>query len=279
MSEIVLERRDGPVLVLTLNDPERANPLSAALADRLYRALADAAEDHALRAIVLTGAGRHFSAGADLAALERLAVGGTEADNREDSERLERLYAELLDHPKLTVAAVHGAAIGGGCGLATACDLVIAERSSRFGYTEITIGFIPALVSTFLTRRVAGHVVRRLLLDPGLVDGARAVELGLADELVDDGTAVEAAVERARSIAHRSSAAALAATKKLLNISVGMAWRDALMAASRANVQQRRHPDCRHGVRTFLATKSTPDWLADHGKPEEQGGGEDEGEG
>lgn len=262
MSEIVLERRDGPVLVLTLNDPERANPLSAALADRLYRALADAAADSSVRAVVLTGAGRHFSAGADLAALERLAEGGTEADNREDSERLERLYAELLDHPKLTVAAVHGAAIGGGCGLATACDLVIAERSARFGYTEITIGFIPALVSTFLTRRVAGNVARRLLLDPGLVDGARAVELGLADELVDDGTAIEAAVGRARSIAHRSSAAALAATKKLLNLAVGMGWRDALMAASRANVQQRRHPDCRHGVRTFLATKSTPDWLS-----------------
>jgi methylglutaconyl-CoA hydratase len=276
MSDLLLERRDGPVLVLTLNDQERANPLSAALADRLYRALADAAEDRALRAIVLTGAGRHFSAGADLAALERLAEGGTEADNREDSERLERLYAELLDHPKLTVAAVHGAAIGGGCGLATACDLVIAERSARFGYTEITIGFIPALVSTFLTRRVSGSVARRLLLDPGLVDGARAVELGLADELVDDGTAIEAAVGRARSIAHRSSAAALAATKKLLNLSVGMAWRDALMAASRANVQQRRHPDCRHGVRTFLATKSTPDWLAEPVEPPAPTGDEDE---
>lgn len=165
------------------------------------------------------------------------------------------------------MAAVHGAAIGGGCGLATACDLVIAERSARFGYTEITIGFIPALVSTFLTRRVAGSVARRLLLDPGLVDGARAVELGLADELVDDGTAVATAVERAGSIARRSSAAALAATKRLLNLSVGMGWRDALMAASRANVQQRRHPDCRHGVRTFLQTKSTPDWLAEADAP------------
>jgi methylglutaconyl-CoA hydratase len=280
MSELVLARRDGPVLVLTLNDPERANPLSAPLADRLYRDLAAAAEDRTLRAIVLTGAGRHFSAGADLAALERLAEGGTEADNREDSERLERLYAELLDHPKLTVAAVHGAAIGGGCGLATACDLVIAERGARFGYTEITIGFIPALVSTFLTRRVAGHVARRLLLDPGLVDGARAVELGIADELVEDGTAVATAIERAGSIARRSSAAALAATKRLLNLSVGMGWRDALMAASRANVQQRRHPDCRRGVRTFLATKSTPDWLAEADAPSKPPtGDEDPGSG
>jgi enoyl-CoA hydratase/carnithine racemase len=129
-------------------------------------------------------------------------------------------------------------------------------------------------VSTFLTRRVAGSVARRLLLDPGLVDGAKAVELGLADELVDDGTAVATAVERAGSIARRSSASALAATKRLLNLSVGMGWRDALMAASRANVQQRRHPDCRYGVRTFLATKSTPDWLAEPVEPPKPGGDE-----
>ena len=268
MSDLVLVRCEGPLAVITLNDPERANPLSAPLVDGVYRALAAAADDRGVRAVILTGAGRHFSAGADLAALERLAEGGTEADNRADSERLERMYATLLDHPKLTVAAVHGAAIGGGCGLATACDLVIAERGARLGYTEVTIGFIPALVSTFLTRRVAGGVARRLLLDPEVMDGERAVELGLANELVDDGTAVEVAMERALAIAHKTSATALAATKKLLNEAVGLGWRDALTAGSRANVQQRRQPDCRRGVRSFLATKSTPDWLADVVPPE-----------
>jgi methylglutaconyl-CoA hydratase len=262
MSQLVQIRRDGPTVLITLDDPERANPLSAQLVDGLYRALADAAEDRTVRGVVLTGAGRHFSAGADLAALERLAEGGTEADNRLDSERLERLYAELLDHPKLTVAAVHGAAIGGGCGLATACDLVIAERGAKFGYTEVTIGFIPALVSTFLTRRVAGNVARRLLIDPVVVDGAMAVELGLADELVDDGHAVAAALERSLAVARKTSPSAVAATKRLLNETVGLGWRDALAAGSRANVQQRRAPDCRRGVRTFLANKSTPDWLA-----------------
>lgn len=254
---------------MTLNDPERANPLSPALVDRLYRELVEAAADGTVRAVILTGAGRHFSAGADLSTLEALAEGGTEEENRADSDRLERLFAELLDHPKLTVAAVHGAAIGGGCGLATACDVVIAERSARFGYTEVTIGFIPALVSTFLTRRVAGGVARKMLLDPEVIDGQRAVMLGLADELVEDGTAVELAVERARAIARKSSPSGVAATKRLLNETVGLAWRDALAAGSRANVQQRRHPDCRRGVRTFLATKSTPDWLADEEEPTE----------
>lgn len=262
MSTPILVERDGPLLVITLNDPERANALSATMVDAVWRALSLAEEDPELRAVIVSGAGRHFSAGADLAALERLADGGTDAENRADSERFERMYAALLDHPKLTVAAVHGAAIGGGCGLATACDIVVAERGARFGYTEVTIGFVPALVSTFLTRRVAGGVARRLLLDPEIVDGARAVELGLADLLVDDGRATAVAKERALAVARKAAGSAITATKRLLNEIVGMDWRAALAAGSRANVQQRRTSECSRGVRAFLASKSTPDWLA-----------------
>ena len=154
MNTPLLQHRDGPVLVLTLNDPDRANPLSGPLVDALYRALVEAAEDDGVRAVVLTGAGTHFSAGADLSALETLATGGSDAETRNDSDRLERLFAQLLGYPGLTVAAVHGAAMAGGCGLATACDFVVAERSARFAYPEVKIGFVAALVSTFLTRRV-----------------------------------------------------------------------------------------------------------------------------
>lgn len=263
MNDPVLRHRDGPLLVLTLNDPDRANPLSGPLVDALYRQLVDAAEDESARAVILSGAGRNFSAGADLDALEQLATGGTDAENRSDSDRLERLFSQLLGHPKVTVAAVHGAAMAGGCGLATACDFVVAERGARFAYPEVKIGFVAALVSTFLTRRVAGQVARRLLLDPEVLDGSRAVELGLADQLVDDGSALEAAKELATSIVRKGSSSALAATKTLLNDTVGMGWRDALMVASGVNVQQRRHPDCRRGVRSFLDTKTTPDWLTD----------------
>ena len=123
----------------------------------------------------------------------------------------------LLGHPKLTIAAVHGAAIGGGCGLATACDLVVTEPRSLFAYTEVTIGYVPALVLTFLTRRVPGNVARRLLLDPERVSGERAMELGLVDELVDEGQAMDRARELAVSIAQKCSPAAIAATKSLLN--------------------------------------------------------------
>jgi methylglutaconyl-CoA hydratase len=261
MSEIVLEEKRGPVLVLTLNDPERANPLSATMIVALSDALERAALDDAVRAVVFTGAGRHFSAGADLEVLERIAEAGDEAVNRSDAEQLRRLFEILLGHPKLTVAAVHGAAVAGGCGLATACDLVVAEARARFAYTEVKIGFLAAVVLTFLTRRVAGHVARRMLLDPEMINGAAAVEIGLADELAAEGEALTTATGLAHKICAKASPSALAATKSLLNETVGLGWREALSTAAEANVRQRMHPECSRGVRAFLDTKETPDWL------------------
>lgn len=261
MSDTVLSSRDGTILTLTLNDPERANPLSAAMVDGLAAGLDAAADDDGVRAVVLTGAGKHFSAGADLAALEALARGGSEDANRRDSARLEQLFATLLDHPKLTVAAVRGAAVAGGCGLATACDLVVAEPSARFAYTEVRIGFLAAMVLTFLTRRVPGHVARRMLLDPEFISAERAVELGVADELAAEGAALDRARELAERIARKASPSALAATKRLLNQVVGLGWREALHVAADANVRQRSEPDCGRGVRSFLDHRTTPDWL------------------
>ena len=259
MSELVLERRDGPVSVLTLNDPERANPLSAALADRLYRALADAAEDHALRAIVLTGAGRHFSAGADLAALERLAVGGTEADNREDSERLERLYAELLDHPKLTVAAVHGAAIGGGCGLATACDLVIASERARLGLPEVRLGCYPPVALALYPRRIGLGRTLELALTGRIFDVGEATRLGLVDEVV----AAELLAERARELAAAIGAHSAAVTRLAVRAARAGADRpfaSALNEAERIYLRELAGTeDMKEGLAAF-AQKRAPAW-------------------
>ena len=262
---IVRVDSDGPLSIVTLNDPERANPLSPAMAQALTEALQAAADDPAVRAVILTGAGKHFSAGADLAALQQVATGGDRASNEADSARLEQLFTALLDHPKLTVAAVRGAAVAGGCGLATGCDLVVVERSAKLAYTEVKIGFVAAIVLTFLTRRVAGGVARRLLLDPELLSGEAAASLGLADKVVDDGTAIEHATDWARSICRKASPAAVTATKKLLNDTVGLGWREALAIAAKANVEQRLHPECRRGVGEFLAHKRTPDWLDGEG--------------
>jgi methylglutaconyl-CoA hydratase len=261
MAETVLERNDGPVTILTLNDPGRANPLSSAVVVSLTERLRRVAVNEEVRAVVLAGAGRHFSAGADLEALSRMAAGGDQAGAHRDTEALRELYEVVLDHPKLTVAAVHGAAVAGGCGLATACDLVVAEPGARFAYTEVKIGFLAAMVLTFLTRRVPGHVARRMLLDPEMLDGEKAVALGLADELAAPGEGLETAIRLARSVCAKASPSALAATKKLLNETVGLGWRHALAEAAAANVRQRQDPDCIRGVRAFLDTKSTPDWL------------------
>jgi len=261
MDTPVLTDDKGPVRQLTLDDPDRANPLSSELVAALTEALRAAATASGIRAVVIAGAGRHFSAGADLSALQQVATGSRPQGLRQESERLRELFETLLGHPKLTVAAVHGAAIGGGCGLATACDLVVAEPGSVFAYTEVTIGYVPALVLTFLTRRVPGHIARRLLLDPERISGERAVELGLADELAGDGAAVDRAVELAASIARKASPAAIAATKTLLNETAGMDWRAALAHAAEVNASHRLHPECVRGVRHFLDHKSTPDWL------------------
>jgi methylglutaconyl-CoA hydratase len=166
----------------------------------------------------------------------------------------------------LTVAAVHGAAVAGGCGLATACDFVIAEPAARFAYPEVKIGFVAALVMTFLTRRVPGHVARKMLLDPETMSAEQALALGLVDEVVPEGQAMGRALSLARSICSKASPAALAATKALLNEVSGMDWRAGLETAAAANVQQRMHADCVRGVRTFVEKKSTPDWLEE---PEE----------
>ena len=263
MTEPLLSVREGPLVILTLNDPERANPLSPAMMEALTAALEIAAADTTVRAVILTGAGRHFSAGADLTALESIASGGDEEANRIDSERLRRLFEVLLGHPKLSVAAVHGAAVAGGCGLATACDLVVTEPGARFAYTEVKIGFLAAVVLTFLTRRVPGHVARRMLLDPEMIGGEQAVAMGLADELADEGKALERARALARSVCAKASPAALAATKALLNDVAGLGWREALEVAAAANVAQRMHPECTRGVRSFLELRTTPDWLDD----------------
>lgn len=260
MNDPVVVTETGPVTVLTLNEPDRANPLSSAMAAGLTREL-ERARRTGVRSVVITGAGRHFSAGADLAALERIADKGSAEDNLADSRRLEALFAELLSHPALTVAAVNGAAIAGGCGLATACDLVVAGPKAKFAYTEVKIGFIPALVSTFLTRRVTGSVARRLLLDPEILDAEQAAAVGLVDELCGDEPVLEAACRRAETVCRKASPAAIAATKALMLSTADMPWRKALATAAEANAEQRQHAECRLGVRSFLETKATPDWL------------------
>ncbi len=256
MAFVRTQRRAG-VVVVELARADAGNALSNALVDELARAVAAPAEG--ARALILTGAGRHFCAGADLAELAAGAAAGEE-ERIADAMRLGALYAALLRCPLLTIAAVHGAAFGGGAGLAACCDLVIAWPGARFQFSEARLGFVPALISAFLPRRVPPARLERLYLDPQPLGPDAALAAGLADEIADDPAA--AAARRADEIARKVAPSAVAETKRLL-LDLTLPDLDArLAAAARANARQRAHPECRRGLAAFLATKSFPEWPA-----------------
>ena len=252
---LVRTERRGAVAVVELNRPDAGNALSNALVGELAHALAIGTAG--ARAVVVTGAGRHFCAGADLAELAAGAA-APEGERVADAMRLAAVYAELLRVPAFTVAAVQGAAFGGGAGLAACCDLVIAGPEARFQFSETRLGFVPALISTFLPRRVAPALLARLLLDPEPLGPEAARAAGLADEIAAEPLA--AALARADEVAHKVAASAVAETKRLL-LELTVPELDArLAAAARANARQRVHPECRRGLAEFLATKRFPTW-------------------
>lgn len=256
-----VERRDD-LLVLTLNDPARANALSPALIARLTELYRRDLRGEGVRAVILGGAGRHFSAGADLAHLETLRDAGRD-ENLADSHRLRDLFDAILRQPALTVAAVHGACVAGGCGVATAHDFVVACEDSRFLYSEVRIGFVAALVATFLPLRLRGRDLREVLLNPEFVAAPRALEIGLINRLAPAGGAEEArqgAFELAVEILGRASSESIARTKSLLLELIGKPLDEALALAAEVNADTRLTDDCRHGISTFLATKKPPDW-------------------
>jgi methylglutaconyl-CoA hydratase len=254
---LVNVHRRGAVTVLELARPETGNALASQLVADLSSALA-AAHEVETRALVLTGSGTHFCTGADLREL----AAGTSAPPEEraaDADRLAALYAALLRCPLLTLAAVHGAAFGGGAGLAAACDLVVASPEARFQFSEVRLGFVPALVATFLPRRVSPATLARLVLDPHPLDAEAALRVGLVDRVTDDPRAV--AETWAREVCRKASPAALAESKRLLLSFVLPRLDQQLAEAAHANARQRAHPECRRGVTEFLEKKTFPNWL------------------
>lgn len=257
MATLASERL-GPVLVLTLDRPQVRNALSVELRTELSAALTSAAADGSVRALVITGSGSSFCAGLDLDELVA-AVGGPEAYALADSRALAALYRQLIDLPKPVVAAVNGAAVAGGAGLVNACDLAVADERARFGYTEVRIGFVPAIVAALLRSQVGEKALRELLLGAGLIGAARALELGLINEVVPAGRARARAVDLASSLA-LNAPGSLAATKALLGDMAGLSLDEALDLATSANAERRSSPELAEGVGAFLAKRPAA-WL------------------
>src|SRR5215813_11806136 len=170
------------IATITLNRPEKRNALSFQLVDELLSAL-DEIKKSSAQVVILTGAGKAFCAGMDLDGLKAL-VGKTHQENIKDSERIAQLFRAVYDFPIPTIAAVNGAAIAGGTGLATMCDFTLAVPNAKFGYTEVRIGFVPAIVSSILVWQVGHKVARDLLLTGRLFDSTEAHKYGLANEVV-----------------------------------------------------------------------------------------------
>jgi methylglutaconyl-CoA hydratase len=255
---ISLERH-ADLLWVTLRDPRRANALSVKMIEELTALYRRPLLEEGIRAILLRAEGRNFSAGADLDHLRSLATAGAE-QNRVDSERLRGVFEAVLRQPALTVAAVQGACVAGGCGLATAHDFVIAAEDARFMYSEVRIGFVAALVATYLPLRVRGSHIRELLLDPDFIDARRALEIGMVNR-VEPAERIEIAAEEiAAGVLEKASSQSIAATKALLLEVLGRPLDEALGRAAAVNALARETADCRHGIATFLETKKPPRW-------------------
>ena len=257
--EVLTVRREGDLLWATLADPERANALSPALVEALTELYRRPLLDEGVRALVLGAEGRHFSAGADLAHLATL-QGATLDDNRADSRRLRDLFHAVLAQRALTVALVQGACIAGGCGLATAHDFVVASDDARFMYSEVKIGFVAALVATFLPLRVRGSDLRELLLFPRLLDSREALHLGLANRVVPRTDLEQAGLALVHDVLGGASSQSIARTKALLLELLGRPIEEALDLAAEQNAQARLTEDCQRGIAHFLAAKQPPSW-------------------
>jgi methylglutaconyl-CoA hydratase len=252
-------RRVGDRLWVELDDPERANALSPAMISELTALYGSDLRADGLRAVLLSGAGRNFSAGADLEHLAALRDAGPE-ENLADSLRLRDLFLSVLRQEALTLALVHGACVAGGCGLATAHDFVIAAEDARFLYSEVRIGFVAALVATYLPLRLRGADLRELLLNPQFVDAGRALAMGLANRVVPVADLKAAGEALAAEVLATGSSESIARTKRLLLDVLGRPLDDALLRAAEANAAARATDDCRRGIATFLETKKPPRW-------------------
>lgn len=250
-----VQEADG-VLRVTLHRPERRNALNPQMMEELLQVLEGAAEGTA-QVLLLAGAGPAFCAGLDIEHLRALG-GKSAAEHAADAERMIRLFRALYELPMPTIAAVHGAALAGGCGLATLCDFTLAAREAQFGYTEVRIGFIPAMVSAFLALQVGEKQARDLLLTGRLIAAEEAQRMGLVNEVVEAGALLPRAQALAQTLLHNSPQA-MRATKLMLLERVRERLDRELQSAIPRSVVARATGDFHEGVTAFLE-KRRPQW-------------------
>ncbi|MBL0174059.1 MAG: enoyl-CoA hydratase/isomerase family protein [Ignavibacteria bacterium] len=258
MSDEVIVSNINAIMLITLNRPEKRNALNASVVADLHEAVRDAAKDDAIRVVVLQGEGEAFCAGADLEYLLEISANSPE-ENAADSRTLYAMLSALRALPKPTIAKVHGPALAGGCGLAIACDIVVADDDAKFGFTEVRIGFVPAIVTPLLVERVGMGNARELLLRGNIIDADTAQQIGLVNYVVGPEELDVAAEKLAFEIAERTSPQAVRLTKQLLADTAGMGTVEAMEYAAVYNALARTSADFRKGLTAFL-NKERPIW-------------------
>lgn len=237
--------------IITLNRPEKRNALHPDLVKSLKESLLEAEKDESVRVLLITGEGKSFCAGADLAYLKDLGSFSV-TENERDSENLADMFLRIYNFPKPTIAAVNGAAIAGGCGLASVCDIVIATENSKFGYSEVKIGFLPAIVSLFLVKRVGEGTAKQLLLTGDIIGGRRAYEIGFVNYLVED---LGAGAKKIAGEIMNNSTTSMAYTKNMVHSISNLNVNEAVDYCVRLNTISRSTEDFKKGLENFLNKK------------------------
>ena len=250
MTDQVLYSVEGSVARITLNRPEKRNALNDPVIGGLKENLKKAAADKNVRVVVISGAGKDFCSGADLSALQKIA-GASVAENSEDARSLLELFLLIRMLQVPVVAAVTGRALAGGCGLATACDLVLASTSARFGYPEVKIGFVPAMVMAILRRNLPEKLAFEIATRGFDFDAAAALNYGLVNRVFEDG-GFDAAVRDYVAVYEKISRSAVEMTKRLLYDMDGQNFEDAITSGTEVNARARMTDDCKKGISRFL---------------------------
>ena len=249
MSEIITDNADS-ITTITLNRPEKRNALNDALINDLKAALRETDKDETLRAVIIKGAGKDFCSGADLSALQKISESDV-LENHDDADNLRELFSIIRRVKVPVIAAVHGRALAGGCGLATACDLILATADARFGYPEVKIGFVPAMVMAILRRNVSEKRAFALATQGFEFDAATAEKFGLINE-VFAADEFEAKINEYVDIYKQVSRSAVVLSKRLLYQMDGLSYESALASGVDVNTIARLTEDCQAGITKFL---------------------------
>lgn len=255
MNQYILEERHEDIAILSLNRPEKRNALSPELSGELHRMLKNIKQNEQIKAVILSGRGTAFCAGADLAYLQKLSA-FTDEENLKDSQILADLFAELYEFPKLTVAALNGPALAGGFGLALCCDYIFAGGEGvKVGFTEVRIGFVPAIVMNFLIRRISLYKALHLAQSGDIISAEVARKMGLVHKIFSSETLLSESKNYVFQLLEQNSFTAMVQTKKLFQELLELPLEQGLKLSCRVNAKSRKSEDCQKGLSNFLNKK------------------------